>query len=167
MLIRSAGAVFISLIGAFAGIACSEKLKNRTAVCLEIEIMLRDAENIIRCTGYDVYGIVAALKAKSSRKTGFLNELSERYTENRDFRSEWQAAVKNDRNISADEKAVLLDFGLQIGTTDIEGQLSNIEFLIHRIHSVYEERTAEYARKGKLYRSLGMLAGAVLGIIII
>lgn len=167
MLIRSVGAIFIALIGAFAGIACSEKLKNRIAVCLEIEMMLRDAETIIRCTGYDVYGIVSALKAKSSRKTCFLYELSDRYTENKDFRSEWQDAVENDRNISADEKAVLIDFGLQLGTTDIEGQLSNIGFLIHRIHSVYEERTAEYAGKGKLYRSIGMLAGAALGIIII
>lgn len=167
MIIRIVGALFLSLIGAFAGIAHSEKLKCRMDTCLEIEMMMRDAEIIIRCTGCDVYRLISTLKSKSGRKTAFLAGMSDTYSENSNFRAEWQNAVENDTALSAEEKGVLRDFGIQLGTTDIQGQVSNIEFLICRIHSLYEERAAEYARKGKLYRSLGVLAGAALGIIII
>nr|WP_242823071.1 stage III sporulation protein AB [Ruminococcus flavefaciens] len=67
----------------------------------------------------------------------------------------------------AEEKKLLIDFGNILGTTDIEGQISSIAAQITLMEGLREQRMAEYRQKGRLYRSLGVMAGVMIGIIII
>ena len=54
-----------------------------------------------------------------------------------------------------------------LGTTDTEGQLKGISDIRTRVECLYNKRRNEYDKKGKLYRSIGLLTGAALGIMII
>ena len=72
-----------------------------------------------------------------------------------------------EKDIPDEEKHILLDLGNLLGTTDIEGQLSCISAQLALMSSLREQRAAEYRQKGRLYRSLGVMAGISVGIIMI
>ena len=61
----------------------------------------------------------------------------------------------------------MIDFGNFFGTSDIEGQLTSIDSSLERLHEIQKVRCEDYKRKGKLYRSIGMLFGVMAGIIVI
>ena len=61
----------------------------------------------------------------------------------------------------------MLSLGSILGTTDAEGQLRGIDDIRTRVEQLYKKRQGEYDRKGKLYRSVGVLSGAAIGIMII
>ena len=69
--------------------------------------------------------------------------------------------------LSQEEKKILAQLGTQLGTTDTQGQLSVLAVFNENIGSMIEKQTEKYAVKGKLCRSMGILAGAMAGILII
>ena len=79
----------------------------------------------------------------------------------------WQESIDSDFTLSNEEKKLLIQFGRQLGTTDTEGQLSVISVFNESLDSMIEKQSEKYAVKGKLCRSMGILAGAMAGILII
>lgn len=79
----------------------------------------------------------------------------------------WNESLKMDRTIGSDERKLLSQLGEQLGTTDTEGQLSVIAVVNVRLEEMIKKQTEKYAEKGKLYRSIGILAGAMFGILVI
>lgn len=167
MLIKVLAVSMILLSGAFCGIEYSEKLKKRVAFCTEAEKMMRLSEIMIRSCGTDVYELVGRLKAEGYSNLIFLDKLSEEYSADEGFRESWRTAVMSLRNTGEEEKRALVEFGNFLGSTDISGQLSGIALQSELMHGIYERRQADYQKKGRLYRSLGILAGLTVGIIVI
>lgn len=167
MYIRTAAVILIILGGAFCGLNCSEKLRNRAELCRETEKMLRICEFSVRSCEADVYDIIAKLRAADLRMLVFLNELPSRYDVNEDFHGKWKASVMKCRTFAAEERELLIEIGTALGSCDTEGQLRELEAYRERVQELYEQRLAEYRSKGRLYRSLGVLAGVTLGIIVI
>ncbi len=79
----------------------------------------------------------------------------------------WCKEVETDFTLSPEEKSILCELGNQLGTTDTEGQLSILEVFNKKIETMLEDQTEKYAVRGKLCRSMGILAGAMVGILII
>lgn len=57
------------------------------------------------------------------------------------------------------DKSLLLDFGSQLGKTDLEGQLSHIERYQKLFELRLENAAEEIAKKSKLYRAMGLFIG--------
>lgn len=167
MLLHLLAAAMLILSGAFCGAYYSEKLKNRVRICTDAERLLRICAAMIRSSRRDIFNIIKALKSEGLSELGFLFELPEEYSADCDVRNCWRNALIRDRSIPAEEKAVLTELGQILGTTDAEGQLSGIASLLVRMEELREQRREEYLRKGKLYRSLGVMAGVSVGIILI
>ena len=167
MFIRALSVVLIILCGVFCGLNSSDNLRKRTEICREIEKMLRICEFFIKSCEADVYSIASRLKAADFRMLPFLNELPESYEQCRDFHGKWKAAVLKCRYFALEEKSLLIEIGETLGTSDTEGQLKALELYRGRANALYEQRSAEYMAKGRLYRSLGLLAGLTVGIIVI
>lgn len=79
----------------------------------------------------------------------------------------WQKGIDSDFTLSSEEKKLLIQLGRQLGTTDTEGQLSVISVFNESLETMIEKQSEKYAVKGKLCRSMGILAGAMAGILII
>lgn len=79
----------------------------------------------------------------------------------------WLEGIDSDPELTADEKHILSQLGTQLGTTDTQGQLSVISIFNEELEAMIKKQSERYAVKGKLYRSIGVLAGAMLGILII
>jgi stage III sporulation protein AB len=81
----------------------------------------------------------------------------------------WETAV-NDQyarlSLKKEDKAILLNFGKMLGNSDLDGQISNIRLTASQLK--LQELKAEETRKKneKMYRSLGVLGGLALIIIL-
>lgn len=168
MLFRIISAVLFAFAGATAGISFSERLKLNRDFCRNIHEILLDTAMIIRCRADDVYSISAELKRNNQfRGFTFLQAIPEKYNPEENFREIWINAVKSQKNLPDDAKSLLCDFGTVLGQSDIEGQLDSMEALTENAVILEKKHSEIYAQKGRLYRSVGMLFGIMIGIIII
>lgn len=167
MLIRFLTVAMAVLCGTSCGMNYSDKLRRRVDFCCQAEKMMQLSSIMIRSCGTDVYKLVSRLKCEGYSELTFLNEVADEYSADNEFRESWESAVMSSKSTGEEEKRILVEFGSFLGSTDISGQVSGIELQIELMQGLYEQRRSEYLQKGKLYRSLGMLAGVTAGIVII
>ena len=79
----------------------------------------------------------------------------------------YQQGLLKETDIPNEERSILLDFSNMLGTCDTDGQLSGIAACRELMQERYYYRSSEYNTKAKLFRSLGVLAGVMVGIIVI
>lgn len=152
--------------GTIYGLVLSDKLKKMRDNCREIHSMLMQISVMIRYKRLNVYEIFHELNnSKSFAGLGFLKNLPENYEAGSDVHSLWRDAVSNDIYIGGEEKNILLSFGSVLGTSDAEGQIMSIDSIAESVKVLEVKRSEEYLKKGKLYRSLGMLFGTMAGIV--
>ncbi len=167
-MIKLLGALCFVFAGAIYGAEKSSSLKNKCTGCREIRSLIVKISILIRYRGLNVYEIVRELKASSDIvNLSFIENLPSEFKAGSDFHKLWCTAVENDISIGKDESKILCKFGNVLGTSDIEGQLLSIESILEELKNIEQIRQDEYRRKGKLYRSLGVLFGVMTGILLI
>jgi len=167
MIIKSAGIILIVLCFSLAGMTASDRLKKYCLSCTLLEETAVKIGNLIRYRSLNVYDISSELKKSPAlSEMEFIRELPEDFS-GESFSDIWKRAVESDNSIGDEEKGFLIFFGEQFGTGDIQGQLSGVEMLIENLKIAGEKRRREYEKKGKLYRSVGLLAGIMTGIAIL
>ena len=97
----------------------------------------------------------------------FINELPTEFEPDSDFRSQWRKAINAQTDMPEEEKKILLSLGDIIGTSDIEGQTAAINGFQSELDEIEQVRRDMFIKKGKLYRSVGMLFGVMAGILVI
>lgn len=123
---------------------------------------------MIRYRALDVYEIITALQEiPACVSLQFLKKLPSCYDPSQDFHQLWSEAVSSDRMLGAEEKRILLDFGGTFGMSDIDGQLTSLESASASMQETEHLRNDDYTKKGRLYRSVGMLFGIMAGILVI
>ncbi len=168
MLFRIVAAVLFSTAGGIAGISFSERLKTELELCRSIREMMMDSAVLIRCRAVDVYSLSSELRRNGQLcRLTFLKEIPEHYSESEDFHEIWKKAVNSQKNFPDDEKKLLCDFGEILGRSDIDGQIASIDALEETAVILEKRRYEAYSQKGKLYRSVGMLFGVMVGILVI
>jgi stage III sporulation protein AB len=165
MLVRLLAAVLFTLAGSICGISYSIRLRESCGRSDDICSVLRKIAVCIRYTGSDVYEITKQLKAENTG-LAFIKNLPEHFTAGVNFHEEWHNALA-DEPLYDEEKQLLEELGSVIGTSDTEGQLAAISALEERAEQLQRVRSDEYCRKGKMYRSVGVLAGVMVGILVI
>jgi stage III sporulation protein AB len=154
--------------GAVCGAVQAEKLRKNRNICRDICDMLNVISSLIRYRALDVYEIAAELKnEKFDEKLRFVSSLSEHYEPGTDFHEMWNSAVLLDSDIPEEESCILISFGNSLGTSDIDGQLLSIASASERLNEIEKQRSAEYTKKSRLYRSVGILFGTMIGIIVL
>lgn len=168
MVIRVIAALMITAAGGALGCSRSERLRRRIEVCQQAEELLRVCGFHIRYDGADVYTLCRLLKASDSfGRLAFIRELPEEFIPDRSFSSSWSAALHTQPELPDDERGILTRFGGILGSTDPQGQAESIEALTEELTRLEERRTEEYLRKGKLYRSLGLLTGVLAAVLVL
>lgn len=87
-----------------------------------------------------------------------------------DFNRAWELAMQQAKPALAlndGDRETLLWFGKVLGTTDVEGETANCErfgtLLSHRVEAAREEQK----KKGRMYSSLGVLAGIFFVVLLV
>ena len=167
MLFRLIAAVLFTLAGGCAGIMLSQRLRQRQELCVQIGALLRDAAVCIRYVGMNVYDMVRRFRS-SPELSGltFLRNLPESFSEGENFREQWQRSLSG-QELPPEERDILSELGEMLGKTDIDGQLAELGVLEERVRCLENERRSVYTQKGRMYRSVGVLFGVMVGILVI
>lgn len=167
-MIRFIGVAFIFMASAYVGINLSENIRRKKERFILIRKILAEISELIRWNSLTMSEIIVKLTENNEFcKQEFIRLLPDKLLETHSFPEAWERAIRSDKTLSDDEKKLLFEVGATLGTTDIDGQLSSLEFYISQADKMAEEENEIYKVKGKMYRSLGVAFGAMIGILII
>ena len=139
-MIRIAGTLLIFLTSAAVGMFLSNSIKNKKERLIKERKMLEEISIMIRFNSFTLKEIIFELE---------------------------NSGLKEDDILSESEKKLLTEIGYSLGTSDIDGQLSTLNIYKARLDELIEEESEKYRIKGKMYRSLGVMFGAMIGILIV
>lgn len=167
-MIRIMGILLIFLTSTVIGIFLSNNIKNKRERLIKERKMLEEISIMIRFNSYTLKEIIHELEnTELFCDFKFLNILKITLEKPISFQEAWEQAIKKDDIISESEKKLLTELGYNLGTTDIDGQLSTLNIYKIRLDEMIEEESEKYRVKGKMYRSLGIMFGAMIGILIV
>lgn len=84
------------------------------------------------------------------------------------FPEAWQNAVKEaEMKLGAEDAALLLSMSDILGASDSQGQLNMLDMIEQSFKRSLIEAEKDATVKGKMYRSLGILCGLGLGVVIL
>lgn len=166
MMLELCSGILISTSGFIFGIYKSEQLKHRLEICSQTEDLLRTSLNAVRYQQFDVYELADYLKMSGRfTKLYFLDKVPTSYQQSSSFRDVWHKVV-SDSELPAETASLLIRFGDFIGASDIDGQESSITALQKEAEILTTQCREEYLKKGKLYRSIGLLVGLMAAIVV-
>lgn len=167
-MIRITGILLIFLTSTVIGIFLSNNIKNKRERLIKERKMLEEISIMIRFNSFTLKEIIHELEhAELFCDFKFLKILKITLEKPISFPEAWEQAIKKDDIISESEKKLLTELGYNLGTTDIDGQLSTLNIYKIRLDEMIEEESEKYRVKGKMYRSLGIMFGAMIGILIV
>ena len=83
-----------------------------------------------------------------------------------DFRNDWLTAADELLELQEEERGVVKSIGMFLGSSDVEGQLSMLEINSALLKQYGDEAHEQYLKKGKMYRTFGLLSGILAAILI-
>lgn len=160
--------ILIGVMCAYIGKLYSKTFYGRVDELKEIKSTLIILETKIKYT----YGILPEIFKEISENTkGNVSKLYLKAYENMEFttaKNSWKEAVKNTKmKINNEDKEIIKQLSKQLGNTDMEGQIKNIQMVNEFLDNQIEEAEIEKNKNGKMYKKLGITIGLILMIILI
>ena len=131
-------------------------------------MMTDKISTLIRYRSFTVYEIAENLKNDSSLfELSFLKYINYKNTEV-SFEKVWCEALKKDKeNFENCDFSEIKALGIELGKSDRDGQISSLALHRSNFEKYLIEAEAQKQTKGRLYQSLGTLAGVLLAILLI
>lgn len=79
----------------------------------------------------------------------------------------WMNSVENNNQFNNEDKDIIKTFGKLLGKTDIKGQVSEIELMQNLIEKQISNAELEKNKNVKLYKTMGIISGLGICIILI
>lgn len=150
------------------GIYFSSMLKDRVIFLKKINCMLEEIFILLKYRSATVYEITETL-SRDERFSGldFLGDI--KFSAEKSFCRSWCEAVEEHRYycLKNSDRELLMDIGRNLGTSELEGQLGAVRSRQAELESIISAAEDEYRRKARLYRSLGVLAGVFIALILV
>lgn len=160
--------LFLFLASCGIGILFSKKYVNRVNELQEFKTVLNILKTKIRFT-YEPLGEIFKEIAGSfsNNVANILNQASNNMKIN-SAENAWKLAIQTENtSILKEDKEVLLTLGKLLGKTDLEGQVSQIEQTTEFLECQIIKAEKERCKNEKLYKTLGIIIGAGLVIMLI
>lgn len=172
MLLKIAGSIIVILSCTFLGFILSVDCRRRPRQLRELQSMLQMFENQISYLSDVIVEAFDRITRVGSCETRiFFSRTIEILKEGSHSASQaWEQAVKQGikkTSLNKEDEGVLLGFGQILGSSDLEGQIKNIRLTLG--HLKLQEEKAEDSRKKNegMYRSLGILGGIAVVIVLL
>ncbi|HOQ07528.1 MAG TPA: stage III sporulation protein SpoIIIAB [Clostridiales bacterium] len=172
MFLKIAGSMIVLLASSFLGYILARDCSRRPQQLRSLQNLLQMFENHITYLS-DVLVEAFDRISRSGVETGiFFRTAAELLKDGTAANASeaWEMAVRNCIGLTAlnkEDEQILLSFGKMLGSTDLEGQIKNIRLTLGQL-AVQEEKAEENRKKNEsMYKSLGILGGMALVIILI
>ncbi len=151
------------------GTAVSAGMKTRILQLEKLTAMINEMEILIRFRAMRVSELINELSSQEVfRNFLFLNILDECMNDGSLNVNEcWHIAANKTVFLSDSDKRILYNIGEQLGSTDIDGQLSMLAMNKALAQRNLLEAEEEFRIKGKMFRNVWGLCGIAAGIMLI
>ncbi|GEM_PF-3861912 len=167
-MIKMIAAILVSVIGYLVGQNYAEHLRNKVSVLEKFILMVDKTEYLVRNNALDLYEIFDLLRKNVSLKgIKLIRCFPETFDPDTDIRKQMHTLIEKDFELSAEERELLHRFADQIGSSDQEGQAVFLSGLRAELVQLRDSRRAEFHEKSRLFKAVGLLCGAMAGILII
>lgn len=170
-MIKITAIVLIASGFAFSGCCISSFQRKKAEILGEIVMMISFMQTRLR---YECLPLAALLRAlEENGKTqnlGFVSVCREKTENGEAFSHAWRESIENDRDLCRlirNAVSFLIRLGEDLGTTDLEGQLSCCEYYERVFSNELSEREEQNKKYSKLYPALGAMLGIWAAILII
>ena len=163
--------IFFGAGFSLAGKWAASVQEKRVAVSAEIMLMINVIESRLRYSHLPVTDLLRVL-CENTGLSGltFIKTCRERVCFGEAFPSAWRASVEEEKELCRllpETCAMLADFGADIGSTDLESQISGCEYykqIFERELCAQQEKSNKYTR---VFPPLGLLLGISAAIMIV
>lgn len=152
-----------TLCGTFIGMYFSRKVQDRYLLLTELNAFVLRTEGLIKYNRYSVCELLS--ECKSDKLPFITDELIAVSEDGRKIDTQWKREIAKIKYITADDVRVMTMLGENLGKTDTHGQLSVMESIRGSLDTLIKDSDEIRKNKTKLYRTLGILLGAAVGII--
>lgn len=157
--------LFLATTG--VGILISKKYVNREKELKECKSFLNLLKTKIRFTYEPLGEILNEISNNFSLNVSNLLKNASNNMKLHNAGNAWKMAIEDSNmNIIEEDKEVLFTLGKLLGKTDLEGQVSQIEQTTEFLDMQIEKAEKERLKNEKLYKTLGMVIGAGLVILL-
>jgi len=171
MIIKFLGAAVLISATSFIGFSLAANCSKRPRSLRELQSLLQMLENEISYLSNLLSEAFYRIYEGTNSETAILfNEAAKNLgTNGVTADAAWEKAIEENYeklSLNKEDKAILLTFGKMLGNSDLEGQLSNIKLISSQL-KLQELKAEEMKQKNeKMYRSLGVLSGLAIAIVL-
>ncbi len=171
MLIKFLGA--LALVGAtsFIGFSLASDCSKRPRSLRELQSLLQMLENEISYLSNLLSEAFNRIYESTNSQTSILFREAAKNLSTHGITADaaWEKAIEENYaklSLNKEDKTVLISFGNMLGNSDLEGQINNIKLMSSQL-KLQELKAEEMRTKNeKMYRSLGVLSGLAIVIIL-
>lgn len=150
----------------YIGILISKQYSNRVTELNELKTALNMIKTKIRFTSEPLYSIFQEVSASSKGNVSNLFKNMSKNLKNNSAKTVWEEGIeKENLFIKKQDRQALKSMGKLLGKTDLDGQISEIELTESFLETQILEAQKERDKNERLYKTLGMITG--VGIIVI
>lgn len=160
-------AIIIAAFGGSIGMFFSFKLKEREKTMSLALLLIKELAVQIRYTNAEIGEILLSATQKDEYNALLFIKECVKTNKNGDYHLLWREGVKKQPFLTVKDRDLLNSLGDSLGQTDTEGQLSFLEMYEELVKRRIEEASTEYADRGRVYRSVGLLCGLAAGIMVL
>ena len=158
----------IFLSSAAIGILVSKKYEDRVSELKEFKNALNMFKTKIKFTYEPIPEIFEEISKQINSNTGKIFKLASSNMEVLAAGDAWNMAVDtNILSINEEDRSILKNLSKLLGQTDIDGQINQIELTSRFLDEQIAKAEKEKAKSEKMYRTLGMVIGLAIVIILI
>jgi stage III sporulation protein AB len=172
LLIKSAGCLMVILSGILAGFYASGELKRQINLIEDVLVVMEIMDNHTMYSKKTFLECFRYLKNKSDGvckqwTCAIYNDLLSGNGKN--FVQVWQSrlTILKQNGLKGEELDVINEFGSNLANSDRKMLIRMHEIYIERLRHIHDKLQAEYAKKSGMYRSLGIMAGLLIAVILI
>lgn len=173
MLFKIAGSLMVIVSCAFLGLVLSNDCKRRPQQLRELQSLLQMFENQITYLSDVIPEAFERISRVGSSETRiFFSETVEILKKEGAISASqaWEQAVRQNikkTSLNLEDEEIIAAFGRMLGSSDLEGQVKNIRLTLGQL-KLQEEKAEESRRNNeKMYRSLGILGGIAVVIVLL
>lgn len=158
----------IFLTCSYIGILKSQKYVQRVKELKGFKTGLNIFKTKIKFTYEPIPEIFKQISEKVDSEIGDVFKLAIKQMKNTTANEAWSTAINvSTLNIEEEDKNVLKGLGNLLGQTDIKGQINQIELTDNFLDEQISKAEMQKEKNERLYRSLGMIIGIAIVIVLI
>ena len=167
-MLRWIGAGMVTLFCIASGMFAAEKLVQRVRQLEQLLLFFGAIEGELVFTLEEPGEIFFHLQRRSKfDKLPFFKSTCQLMQAGKPFPLAFSQGIMGDASLHSEDRRLLEEWGNVLGSMDLEGQLTQFQILKERVKAQLALAQTECQQHSKLYRTLGVTAGAALFILLV